>query len=85
MPDWLLAACLPATPPALCPAAPACPCLPPQVGIIRQVEVDIGSEIERYRTAFREESSKLKHWSAKAKEVAKQIVDKDGEQLDSSQ
>lgn len=37
-----------------------------QVSVVRQVEVDIANELDVQKAALREESSKLKHWVAKA-------------------
>ena len=51
---------------------------PAQVSIIRQVEVDIANEIDQFKAAHKEESSKLKLWSTKARECAAQIAECDG-------
>jgi hypothetical protein len=54
------------------------------VAIIRQVEVDITNEIDQQKGNHKEERSKLKLWSGKAKEVAQLIQQRDGEREHSS-
>ena len=54
-------------------------CAPLQVAIIRQVEVDINNEIDLQKGSQKEERSKLKRGSGKAKEVAQLIQQRDGE------
>jgi structural maintenance of chromosome 4 len=49
-----------------------------EVSVIRQVEVDIANEADLQRTAAREEGSKLKHWAARAGELAAAIGERDG-------
>ena len=55
------------------------PCPLQQVAIIRQVEVDITNEIDQQKGNHKEERSKLKLWSGKAKEVAQLLQQRDGE------
>ena len=50
-----------------------------EVGIIRQVEVDIANELDLQRSGLREEGAALRGWAAKAKDYAKQLAEHDGE------
>ena len=53
--------------------------LPRQVGIIREVEVDITNEMEQQRTSLRDESKNLRYWAKKAEDYAKQLTERNGE------
>ena len=50
-----------------------------QVNVIRQVEVDIGAELDAQRSALKEECSLAKRWATRANELAKDIEQKDSE------
>lgn len=50
-----------------------------QVGIIRQVEVDLDAKLEQQRSALKSESNTLRQWRKKAEEYAAQVAERDGE------
>lgn len=49
-----------------------------EVSIVRQVEADITNEIDLQRTAKKEETAKLKHWTVKATQLGETIAERDG-------
>ena len=53
-----------------------------EVSVIRQVEVDIANEVDVQKAAFKEENSKLKHWTAKATGHAKSLENRTGKPVE---
>ncbi|PSC72157.1 structural maintenance of chromosomes 4 [Micractinium conductrix] len=49
-----------------------------EVATIRQVEVDIQDELDKQKSAHKEERSKVRYWGGKAAEAAKAIEERDG-------
>lgn len=48
------------------------------MSIIRGVEVDIENQLDNFKASHKEERGKLKYWTGKAAEAARQIAERDG-------